>query len=240
MSINKTSLAKMTNSTRTTKRQMGKILVVCAHPDDETLGLGGTIARYSKENDVFIQIFTDGQFGRDVSTRGIKERQNNAKKACSILGVKEVEFLNYTDERLDTIPMVEVACKIESAIKRWKPNTVFTHYWGDVNQDHKRVFEATLIAARPSPSSKIKHVICYETPSSTEWGHGSVKFSPNLFINIDTVLHKKIKALKMYGNEISDYPHPRSKDSIISRARYWGSTVGVRHAEAFVTIRDIV
>ena len=231
----------MINSTTHTTKKMEKTLVICAHPDDETLGLGGTIALHAKEgNNVFILMFTDGQFGRDTTTKGIKQRQDHAKKACSILGVTEVEFLNYADEKLDTIPLVELACKIESAIKKWKPDTVFTHYWGDVNQDHRRVFEATLIAVRPHPSSRIKRLICYETPSSTEWGHGSNKFNPNLFINIDNVLRKKIMALKMYSNEISDYPHPRSKDSVISRARYWGSSVGVKHAEAFVTVREIV
>jgi len=218
-----------------------KTLVVCAHPDDETLGLGGTLALDAASgNDIFVMVFSHGQFGRDITNAGIKKRQDQAKKACSILGVREVKFLDYEDEKLDTIPTVELACQIEKSIRNWKPETIFTHYWGDLNQDHRRVFEATLIAGRPTPSSKINRFVCFETPSSTEWGYNPNNFHPNSFVCIDSVIKKKINALKMHGDEISDYPHPRSIDSIINRSKYWGSSVGVKHAEAFMTIREIV
>ena len=216
-----------------------KILVVCAHPDDETLGLGGTLALHSKNGDkVFVLIFADGQFARDRTSRGIAYRQSQAKKACSILGIKELEFLNYEDQKLDIISLVELADKIETVIKKWKPDVIYTHYWGDVNQDHRKLFEATLIALRPTPSSKIRRFICFETPSSTEWGNSS--FRPNLFVKIDNFLDKKLEALKQYKNEINPFPHPRSKNAIINRARYWGSSVGVKHAEAFVSLREIL
>jgi LmbE family N-acetylglucosaminyl deacetylase len=91
------------------------ILVVCAHPDDETLGLGGTLALQALEGKkIFVLIFTDGQFGRDKSSKGIRQRQEQARKACSILGIERVEFLNYEDQKLDTVPLVELACQIES------------------------------------------------------------------------------------------------------------------------------
>ncbi|MEM4249728.1 MAG: PIG-L deacetylase family protein [Candidatus Nitrosotenuis sp.] len=219
---------------------MSKILVISAHPDDETLGLGGTIALNVKnKNDVFVLVFTDGQYGRDDSKRGILKRRNQAKKACTILGVKNVKFLNYKDQRLDTIPLVTLARDIELSISSWNIDTVFTHFWGDVNQDHKRLFEATLIATRPHPKSQVKTCICYETPSSTDWGNKPEGFNPNLFVDIDGVVTKKIHALEQYADEMGEFPHPRSKESVINRAKYWGSAVGIKYAETFTILREI-
>ena len=215
-----------------------RVLVVCAHPDDETLGLGGTLALHAQNgNMVSVLVFADGQFGRDKTPKGIKERQDQAKKAGSILGLTEIKFLNYEDQRLDTISLVDLASHIELAIKKIKPDIVYTHYWGDVNQDHRKLFEATLVALRPTPRLMVKHFICFETPSSTEWGNNN--FRPNLFIKIDRVINKKLRAVKQYKKEINPFPHPRSTDAIINRARFWGSSVGVNYAEAFVSVRDI-
>jgi len=217
---------------------MAKILVICAHPDDETLGLGGTLAVSSKKGDhVFIVFFTDGQFARDSTKRGIKYRKKNAKQACSILGVKKTEFLNYKDQTLDTIPVVELACKIENYIKKWNPEIIFTHFWGDINQDHRKLFEATIIATRPTSNSKIKQVICYETPSSTEWGFS--QFRPNYFVDIKGTINKKINAMKKYKNEIEKDPHPRSLKAIKNRSMYWGSSIGLSYAESFYIFREI-
>ena len=216
-------------------------MVICAHPDDETLGLGGTIALYAKRGvEVYVLIFATGQFGRDESDKGVNMRRDQGKKACRILGVKEVQFFGYDDQRLDTIPLVDIAMKIEEGIKKWNPKIIFTHYWGDANQDHRRLFEATLIASRPTPSSKIDQIICYETPSSTEWGSVNHRFSPNLFVDIDSVLNKKIRALREYKGEMNKYPHPRSIKSIENRASYWGSSIGIDHAEAFLCLRTII
>lgn len=218
---------------------MERILVVCAHPDDETIGLGGTIAKHIENGDkVFVLIFTDGESGRIKSNKKIIMRKNQAKKATSILGINEIKFLGYSDQMLDTKPSLVLVKQLEKIIKKWNPDTVYTHYWGDVNQDHRKVFDATLIATRPTPSSKIKRIICYEILSSTEWGNEN--FKPNLFIEISKFLKKKIKAFKVYKYEINPFPHPRSEESIISRSRYWGSTVGTMNAEAFIILRDIV
>lgn len=216
-----------------------KILVICAHPDDETLGLGGTLALHAQNGSkVFVLIFADGQFGRDNTKKGIMIRQEQAKKACSILGIRTVKFLNYKDQTLDKVPLVELACQIESFMKQIRPDIVYTHYWGDVNQDHRKLFEATLIASRPVPSSKVKQFICFETPSSTEYGNK--QFKPNLFVDIDKVIGMKIKAIEQYKNEVGQFPHPRSKEAIVSRAKYWGTSVGIKHAEAFLKVREMI
>src|SRR5437867_629235 len=205
------------------------VLAICAHPDDEILGLGGTLARHSERGDnVFVLIFADGQFKRDSSPAGIKKRQDQAKRACSIIGVKKVEFLNFTDQRLDIVPLVDIITKIESAIKRTRAKIMYAHYWGDVNQDHRRLFEASLVATRPHSSSTVKQLICFEAPSSTEWASSQNNFAPNLFVDIEKTIGKKLRALKEYGDEIGHFPHPRSIDAVENRSRFWGSTAGVK------------
>ena len=218
---------------------MKKVLVICAHPDDETLGLGGTLALHSiNKESVNVLIFADGESARNKSMKKIEMREAQAKKACKILGIKKVEFLRYEDQKLDTIPLIEISKKIETKIQQFKPDILYTHFGSDVNQDHRKLFEATLIAARPTPSSKKLRVICFETPSSTEWG--SEKFHPNLFVSIDESVKKKLDALSQYRKEMSSFPHPRSKNAVINRAKYWGSTIGVKYAEAFILFRDII
>ena len=217
---------------------MSNILVIGAHPDDEVLGLGGTLIKYSrKHSKIFALIFADGESARG-NEKEIKKRQEQGRKAASVLGLTEIKFLGYKDQLLDDVPTLELVQQIEKSIRLWKPEIIFTHFWGDVNQDHRKLFEATLIAARATPYSKINQIICYETPSSTEWGNEN--FKPNLFVRVDNVLQKKIKALMQYEKEIEDYPHPRSIESITNRMKYWGSVVGINYAEAFVKIREIV
>lgn len=217
-----------------------KILVICAHPDDETLGLGGTIALHSSNKDeVYVLIFADGESARGGNHKRIEQRRKQAQKACSILGVKKVEFLAYDDQKLDIIPLVELARNIESVIKKWKPNVVYTHFWGDVNQDHRQIFEAASIAVRPIPSSNISRFVCFETPSSTEWGNTISSFNPNLFVDISNTMNKKNEAFLEYKNEVMKYPHPRSEEAVINRAKYWGSCVGIQYAEALLTVREI-
>ena len=219
---------------------MKKILVICAHPDDESLGLGGTLALHSKNgDDVTVMIFGTGQYGRDETKKGIEDRMNQGKKACKILGVNKVQFQNYEDQKLDLVPLTELTAHIEKAIRKTKANTVYTHFWGDMNQDHRRIYEATLIATRPKKSNTVNELICFETPSSTDNNYGEVNFNPNYFVNIKKVLKQKKKAVSQYKNEILEYPHPRSLEAIENRAKFWGSKVNLDYAEAFIKIREI-
>ena len=217
---------------------MNRILVVCAHPDDETLGLGGTIKSHTvKKDSVFVLCFSHGQFDRDESEIGIKRREEQARSAFKILGVKNSKFLRYPDQKLDSISLTKLAKDIESIINKVKPNIVYTHFWEDMNQDHKRVFEASLIATRQVPKSSVTELICYETPSSTDWGRRT--FQPNYFVDISKTVESKLKALKNYKDEVGKYPHPRSIKSVRSRASFWGTTVGRKFAEAFIIVRKI-
>lgn len=219
---------------------MNKILVICAHPDDESLGLGGTLALHSKNGDkINVLIFTTGQFGRDETDNGILERAKQGKKACKILGVNKVEFLGYEDQKLDSIPLTELTSHIEKAIKKSKANIVFTHFWGDMNQDHRRIYEATLIATRPKKQNTINSLICYETPSSTDNNYGENSFNPNYFVNIKKVLKIKERAISQYKDEVMEYPHPRSLEALRNRSKFWGSKINLDYAESFVKIKEI-
>lgn len=219
---------------------MEKILVVCAHPDDETLGLGGTLAIHAKKRDkIKVLVFATGQFGRDDSSKGIENRKNQCKNACSILGVKKVKFLDYDDQTLESIKLTELASKIEDEIRNWKPSVLYTHFWGDTNQDHRRIYEATLVSTRPTSKFLVKKVVCFETPSSTDWSTKSNNFNSNMYIDIEKTINKKIRAFSQYKKEIQKYPSPRSKKSLLARAQYWGSKIGINYAESFIILREI-
>ena len=188
-----------------------KILVIAAHPDDEVLGMGGTITKYVKNGDsVKIIIMATGIFSRRSSnntnasvyevdesvwgemSKQVQNLQKDAIKASKIMGVKDVEFLNFPDNEMDKKSNLEITKKIEHVISKFKPDIVFTHSQHDVNIDHRIIYDATITATRPFSKFKVKEVISFEVPSSTEWNFPS-KFSPNMFIDI-----KKELPIKRY------------------------------------------
>ena len=221
-----------------------KVLVVAAHPDDETLGVGGTIARYSEQGDeVWVCILTEGVTARHQYVELQKER---TLEACHILRVRKTIFCDLRDQHLDALPLIDVIRPIEACIKEFEPALVYTHFKGDVNQDHQVVFSATMVATRPFESSPVTKVLCYEVPSSTEWAPPFVdtSFRPNVFVSIADTLDAKIEAMKAYAearqSEVREYPHPRSYKAIRIRAQTRGSAVGLEAAEAFVLVRELI
>tara|TARA_B110000438_G_C15819176_1_gene653443 strand:+ start:4400 stop:5113 length:714 start_codon:yes stop_codon:yes gene_type:complete len=232
------------------------ILVIVSHPDDEILGMGGTILKHSQKGDKIKIIFLatgitsrrksnytnsssyekiDSEY--DKMSKEIKKLRNHAKKACQLVGVKNLMFYDFPDNEMDSISLLEVIKTIENEIQIFKPDIVYTHHFGDLNIDHRITFNATLTASRPYEST-IKELICFEVPSSTEWNYPAT-FNPNYFVNIEKQLKNKIKAMKAYTNESGDFPHPRSSKSLIAIAEKWGTTCGIKCAEAFEIIRKI-
>lgn len=213
-----------------------KFLIVVAHPDDETLGMGGTIYKLSKQNEIYVMIITDGVTARYPNKKAIKKQEQDAIKATKFLGAKKVIFCGLLDQKLDVIPIKDIVSHISRAIKEINPSTIYTHFEGDINQDHRRVFEAVNIAARPTSNCKVSEILCFETPTSTEWG---VKgFFPNVFKEIsEEDLNKKIKAFSFYEKEQKDSLSPRSSESLKALAKYRGTSVGMNLAEAFILIR---
>jgi LmbE family N-acetylglucosaminyl deacetylase len=205
------------------------ILVVGAHPDDEVLGVGGTIIRHTKKGDrVTALILTEATGYSDL-----EERRRETAKVHKQMGIKSIH-LRFPTTRLDTLPLRDVARAIGDAVKRVKPEIVYTHFRGDVNQDHRVIFEATLVALRFN--REVKKLYCYETLSSTELGQEG--FEPNHFVDISKTLPGKIKAMKIYSRELKKFPHPRSLDGIRVAAQARGLLMGTRAAEAFRLIRS--
>jgi len=219
------------------------IVCVVAHPDDEALGLGGTIIKHIQNGDfvniIILSLGEDSKLSNDINpTRRLK----SAKEWSTFVGSTMYHIFDYPDQKLDTIPKLEIIKSLEKIFKTLMPNIVYTHHEGDINHDHQIVNHAVLTALRPMSSYKIKAEIrTFETVSSTEQAPYTEKytFKPNLYINIDDVWEKKIKALEIYESELASYPHPRSIKSLEALAIKRGIESGLKKAEAFCILRKI-
>lgn len=219
------------------------ILVVVAHTDDETLGLGGTIARHSSMgHKVYGISMTDGLSSRiNQNKRNIKFREKASEKAGKIIGLNWLERTNFPDNAMDTISILEIIKVIEKAKNKINPSLIYTHSSADLNIDHRIVSEATLTAFRPQTNEIWEEIRTFEVPSATDYGHKSItnSFNPNLYINITKTWKKKLKALKEYKIEMKNSPHSRSFEGLENLAKYRGNQVGLPYAEAFDVIRKI-
>ena len=223
------------------------IAVIAAHPDDEVLGCGGTLARFAEEGfDVHILLLADGVSSRvkgKESGEGEAKRQRElaAIEACRVLGASSVKLMDLEDNRLDGLDLLDIVKPVEDFLKEYKPAKVFTHHAGDVNIDHTIVHRAIQAACRPLPKSSVRELLFFEVPSSTEWmtpGSG-VPFVPNYFVDISETLERKLQALKVYEEELRGFPHPRSIEGVKALARWRGASVGVEASEAFILGRKI-
>ena len=225
---------------------MDTILVIAAHPDDEVLGCGGTIARLTSEcNNVFTLILGEGVTSRDRK-RDLSKRENEiaelkkqAENANRILGVKKVYTFDFPDNRFDSVPLLDIIKTIEETKDGFKPDIVFTHHIGDLNIDHQVTFKAVMAACRPAIGESVKEIYSFEIPSSTEWNEPSslTYFMPDYFVDVNKSLDIKINALKEYETELRDFPHPRSLKAVELNAEQWGVKMGFEAAEAFKTVR---
>lgn len=228
---------------------MKKILVIAAHPDDEILGCGASIALWVKKNyEVHVVIAAEGLTSRDASSKQtqkseITELHQTALAANQLLGVKDVSFYNFPDNRMDSVDRLDVIKQIEQKINSFNPDEIYTHHPFDLNVDHRRLSEAVTTATRPLPGQKIKKVCFFEVVSSTGWvfnGATAQQFSPNIFIDVSPFMDLKIKALGIYKSEMRDFPHARSIEAVKALAAYRGSTAGYQSAEAFMLGRELI
>lgn len=216
-------------------------LIVSPHPDDETLGCGGTMKKLSSTREkVFVLVVSRGKKGV-YSEERIRNVREEAQKAHAILGVSETRFLDFPAPDLDMISSAELSGAIAMVIRELEIGTLYLPHLGDIHHDHKAVFNAGLVAARPVQQNPVKRVYSYETLSETEWAvpKGSDAFIPTRFINISDVFTAKLEAMKCFKSQLRDFPNPRSLKSMEALANFRGSTVGFTHAEAFMTIREI-
>ncbi|MEO9528203.1 PIG-L family deacetylase [Roseibium sp.] len=220
------------------------VLVVAAHPDDEALGCGGTMARHASDGDnVHVVFLTNGVSARNPDTpdRDAEDHRHHAAEAAlKTLGVRSSVYGDFPDNQLDTVALLRVAQFIEKVAQDIRPEIVYTHHAGDLNVDHRICHEAVLTAFRPAPGQTVKAIYAFEVCSSTEWRFSSQSvFFPTRYCDITGHLDTKQKALEEYAEEMRAFPHMRSAEVIAALARFRGATVGVEAAEAFTVIREV-
>lgn len=218
------------------------ILVVAAHADDEALGCGGTIAHHVAESDkVHLVLMADGVRSRpEAGSTDLERRMVAADKAHKILGITEAHYLGFPDNRMDSVPLLDIVQALEPIVQRVAPSVIYTHHHGDLNIDHRRTHEAVMTACRPLPDSPVKEIYGFEVLSSTEWASPQCgPFLPSLFVDISEHLSIKLCALEAYAEEMCPAPHSRSLEHVEILARHRGYSMGVEVAEAFIVYRMI-
>ncbi len=213
-------------------------VVVAPHPDDEVLGVGGTIARLSSEGvDLHVLIITRG-----CDEELTRRNRSDAQAAHEILGVKETRFLDFPAAGLDRVPHADLNQAIRDVFGSLQPDVVFLPFPGDIHNDHKEVFESGLVVVRPNHKKFPKTVACYETLSETNWNapFSEPYFRPNMYLSIEGFLEKKIAAFKKFSLQIQEWPNERSVEGIEALARHRGATVNLQAAEAFLLVRNVI
>lgn len=216
-----------------------KVIVIAPHMDDEVLGVGGTILKHVDNGDEVYCCFV----AHRIYNHNFDKIANDIEKKCAleakeIMGYKDARFLNLNDERLD-LCIQDILVPLENYISEIDPEVVYVNHGGDNHQDHKAVYQAAMVAIRPSASLNVKKVFVYETPSSTEQSPNTTElaFLPNYYVNIESYLDKKIEAISCYEREERNFPHPRSLEAIKTLARSRGIQIGFIAAEAFMVLR---
>ena len=213
-----------------------KVLVIAAHPDDELLGCGATVALHSNNGDRVRSIILCE--GESMRAQDECAKQSATEKASKILGFESTITVGLPDQHLDTIPIVDVITPIEKAVNDFCPNIVYVHSGADINKDHQIVFEAALVALRPK-NSTIEEIYSFYIVGATEWGYPR-SFCPDTWIGFtDSIMKRKLEAFACYESELCDYPHPRSLLSIENLAKMIGNQCCMEYAEAFETIRRV-
>lgn len=209
-------------------------MVIAAHPDDELLGCGGTVALHTAAGDhVTSVIVCEGEslrYGAD----GVNQKSHIKRAAC-VLGVEDVRLLGFSDQRLDTHTLTDVIAPLEGVVREVRPDVIYCQYGGDVNRDHQLLFQAVLVATRPTETF-IESVYAFDTASSTEWAFPRT-FVPDLWVDVTGTLEKKLAAMACYESELRPYPHPRSLEALRNRAKAWGNQACMDAAEVFMTVR---
>ncbi len=226
---------------------MANVLVVAAHPDDEVLGCGGVIARLVAQGDqVYALYLTDGQGAREEgktkkSQTLVKNRRNAAEKAASILGLKKCWYENFPDNAMDSVVFLDIVKAVESVNAEVNADTVYTHYFGDLNIDHQLTHRAVMTAFRPQVNCSVKSIFSFEVLSSTEWsGPMAKEFLPQYVVDISDYWDTKMEALTAYQDEMKVSPHSRSYTAVEALAKLRGQTHGFQYAEAFYINRILL
>ncbi len=218
-----------------------KTLVIAPHPDDEILGVGGTIAKRTDDgNEVYVCIVTKGCEPL-FSPESVNQVRSECKKADAFLGVKETIFLDFPAAMLEKVPRYKLNDAIVKVVQDIQPDEVYIPHRGDMQLDHKMVVDAAMVALRPKYDHVVKRIYAYETLSETGWDIPNTvnEFIPTVYEDISSTLEKKLEAMKIFQSQLADFPAARSLGAIEALAKYRGATVNVMAAEAFMLIREI-
>lgn len=213
---------------------MRRVLVVAAHPDDDVLGCGGYMGRLTaRGTEVGVMLLSDGVTSREIQPQEVVHRQQSAREALAVLGVRAPWLEHYPDNAMDTVPLLDVAKVVTDRVVDFEPDTILTHSLSDLNIDHRLTAEAVLIAARPQPHSPVRRLLHFEVPSATGWRPEGSTFDPRLHVDVSAFMTAKLEALRCYDAEMRAWPHARSYEAVEALMRWRGASVGVEAAEAF-------
>lgn len=222
--------------------EIKKVMVIAPHPDDEILGVGGTIANYIREGkEVFVCIVTKGQPPLFQDPIRCEINQNDARECHKFLGIKKTFFLDFPAADLESVKRFNLNGRLLNIIKEVNPEEVYIPHIGDMQKDHQIVADACMVALRPKYFPQVKRILAYETMSETDWNIPNVSnaFIPNVFINISETIEVKKKALSYFSLQVNPYPDSRSLGAIEALARYRGALMHWEAAEAFMLIREL-
>ena len=213
------------------------VLIISPHADDEILGCGGFISKYSKKNYyINVLILTNANKGAPeiYSSEKIVSIRKEAKKANKLIGTKNIFFENLPAINLNNYPIYKITSIINIYIKRTNPEIILIPSANDIHDDHKIIFKASKISTRPNKKSSLKKILSYEVLSETEWNEEGKLFNPNYFVPLKkNDINNKVKAFLQYKSQVKKFPHPRSKEGIINLSKVRGSQVFEKYAEAF-------
>lgn len=219
-----------------------KVAAIFAHPDDEILGCGGALAWHaSKADEIRILILATGLRSRgSIDNAAIVRLRDEAHKSADVIGAKAIEFADFPDNKMDSVPLLEVVKRVEMFLAGFGADIIYTHHDGDLNVDHLVVHRAVMTARRPLPNAGPIEIIACEVNSSTEWGLPTQSpFIPTDFLDITSYVEHKVRALEQYRGEIRPWPHPRSSEGVRALARWRGFQCGVEAAEAYRQVRRL-
>jgi LmbE family N-acetylglucosaminyl deacetylase len=221
---------------------MEKIAVIAAHPDDETLGCGGTLLKHKQQNDRISLLFmTDGIGARSsADQQGKLNRKKGLSDAMNFLKPVHWHTLNLPDNQLDTVLLLTIVQSIEDFINRDNIDILYTHFIGDLNIDHALTCKAVMTATRPGSKTFVKEIYSFKVPSSTEWAIGKEQFHSDTYVDTSDYIEQKKRYLACYQGEMRIYLHPRSIQNILTLKQLRGSQANLEYAEAFMTLRRII
>jgi N-acetylglucosamine malate deacetylase 1 len=220
-----------------------KILAVAPHPDDETLGCGGTLLRHRADgNEVHWLIVTGVDEAHGFSAEQVRSRDLEIAACAEFYRFAAVHNLRHPTTHLDELPLGRLIGDISGVVKETGAEEIYLPYPGDVHSDHRIVFDTALPSTKWFRYQTVKRVLAYETLSETEFNISptTADFRPNLFVDISTHLEGKLEAMRIFDSELGTPPFPRSEEIIRSLAAYRGATAGFEAAEAFMILREIM